>query len=361
MTFQDAKRRATERAEELETPTFNYGLSLRLSTHDLELTRNNELQTKVETAGAVTATRLTDATEEETRRFNSHFLELYDATTHKLTSHHVATLDDGILVHANGDGTVRLEHALQNGAGSAHVIVIAESGADLRVEEATRGHGDYMSLGVEIFTGPNATVTYESLHNVNAWQFTVKRGRIARDATLNWFTASLGDGVDKTEVSTELRGEGSSVQNYGIYHGRDEQRFDIYNQSSHEAPHTTSDMKNKGVVTDNAKGIYRGLVDIGEVAHDSQGYQTEDALILSDTAEANAVPNLEIRNNEVQCSHGATVGRVDEEQLYYMRTRGLTERQARRAIIRGFLYSMTAHVDSDELRTAIEDEVEERI
>jgi len=158
-----------------------------------------------------------------------------------------------------------------------------------------------------------------------------------------------------------LNGEGSATNNYGIFFGNEKQQFDLVANSIHNAPNTTSDIFTKGALTDTSKCIYRGLVKIHQNAGGSNGYQKEDTLLLSPDAAADSIPNLEIDNSDVRCTHGATIGRIDREKMFYLMSRGLNEKQATRTYVRGFFEELILKMQIEKLRENMHDLVEARM
>ncbi|MFC1649055.1 SufD family Fe-S cluster assembly protein, partial [Nanoarchaeota archaeon] len=220
----------------------------------------------------------------------------------------------------------------------------------------------YRSHVVEAYLEQGAKVTYESMQSLNdAWNFETRRARVGKDAKIDWFTATIGSKFSKVEVSSSLDRQGASTNNCGLFLGKDSQKFDIYNSVIHKAPNTYSDMNNRGIVMDKSKSIYRGLIRIDENSSNCNGYQTQDTLILSDEAEADAVPNLEIYNNDVKCSHGATIGQIDDEKLFYLMSRGLSRQEAIHEIVQGFLGDMADKVKSDVLKARMQQELARRL
>ena len=169
----------------------------------------------------------------------------------------------------------------------------------------------------------------------------------------------FGSKATMSEVTTILQGEGSSTNNHGIFFGNKNQQFDLVANSVHNAPHTVSDIFTKGALTGNGKCLYRGLVKINQNAFGSNGYQKEDTLLLSEDAVADSIPNLEIDNNDVRCTHGASIGRIDREKMFYLQSRGLNEGTATKEYVKGFFEPLIQKIQIKNLRDNMHKMVEE--
>jgi Fe-S cluster assembly protein SufD len=159
---------------------------------------------------------------------------------------------------------------------------------------------------------------------------------VGRDATLKSFTAGLGGDYDRCRLDAAATGEGGSTQITTVYLGSGNQIHDIRTLQDHVAPKTTSDLLCKGAVAEHSRSIYTGLIRVRNGAVRSDAMQTNHNLVLDTTAHADSVPNLEIEENDVRCSHASSVGPVGEDQRYYLESRGLNPESAERLIVLGF-------------------------
>lgn len=274
----------------------------------------------------------------------------------RLLAVHAAAWRSGLLIYVPPEteveevirtGTVLAEDARFN-----HTLVIAEENSKVTVAESLEGGSEsYFSNVVEVVAREGAEVNYGSLQNVSddSYQFTVKRGVAGRDAEVNWIDGCFGTALTKSVVSTVIEGQGADTHNYGLFYGTGTQHFDLETWTRHEAPNSTCDMFTRGVLDDRAVSAYEGTIGVGDDAYDVDAYQTENVLLVSDEAEADASPRLEIDNNDVKCSHAATMGQVDDEELFYMKSRGLSEESARRRIIEGYFEPVFGELPFPEL------------
>lgn len=286
----------------------------------------------------------------------------------KFTSFHQAFLNNATLVYipknVEVEGPIEISSNMDSKVLFDNLIIIAEDNTKFTLVENSNSENEgYRSKIVEIFASDNVNINYGNVQLLNqeTTNFTIKRAILGKDSNINWMDCCFGSKVTMSEVTTILNGEGSSTNNHGIFLGSKSQQFDLVANSIHKAPNTTSDILTKGALTDSSKCIYRGLVKIHENAPGSNGYQKEDTLLLSRDAVADSIPNLEIDNNEVRCTHGATIGRIDKEKLFYMQSRGLNKEQATKEYVKGFFETLIQKIQIKELRTDMHDIVEERM
>lgn len=190
--------------------------------------------------------------------------------------------------------------------------------------------------------------------------FSHRDARILKNATVNWTEIALGGTYVRSHTINDLAAEGATGNITALFLASGKQQYDLYTASLHNAPETNSDIVTKGAVTDSAKALSRGLVEINANAANSNGYEQQDALLLSETAEADAIPNLVIHNHNVKCSHGSTVGQVNKETLFYLMSRGLTRKSAERMLIEGFFNPVIEKFDEaiqTKLRATISEEL----
>lgn len=173
-------------------------------------------------------------------------------------------------------------------------------------------------------------------------ELAVQASRVGRNATLRSFTVSLGGGYARVRTDSDLIGQGGHTSLLAAYLGTDTQVHDFRTLQDHHAPRTESELLFKGSVADEARSVYSGLIHIRNGAHGARAFQTNHNLVLSEGAHADSVPNLDIEENDVRCSHASTVGPIDEDQRYYLESRGISPAVAERLIVLGF-FSDLAH------------------
>ncbi len=191
---------------------------------------------------------------------------------------------------------------------------------------------------VELHAGPAARLRYVNAQVLGprVWQLGRQVSRAERDATFSTAMVALGADYGRIEVESVLAGKGSSGEMLAVYFGERGQMHDFRSLQDHVAPRTTSNLLFKGAVQGRSRSVYTGMIHIGKDAAGVDAFQTNRNIKLSDGAWAESVPNLEIENNDVHCSHASAVGPVDEDQRYYLESRGVPPVPAERLIVLGF-------------------------
>ena len=230
--------------------------------------------------------------------------------------------------------------------------------------EAAEVDGDrYFSNLVEVSAGENSYVQYGSLQTLDedVYNFSLKRGVTEAYATVDWIEGNLGSRLTRADIETELEGDASETKIVGAFFGHNDQHLDLNARVWHHGEHTTADLVTRGVLDDEARSVYEGVQDVGRGAWDTNSYQRENTLMLSDESEADASPKLIINNHDTEASHSATVGQVDAEELFYMTSRSIGPEQARNMLVDGFFVPVLEEVEVEELREDLQTEIEARL
>jgi len=291
----------------------------------------------------------------------------------KFAAHNAAVWEHGLLVHVPKGVVlekplyVRIANSAADGALHWRLLVIADRGARFTlVEEPVSGSPDlhaYTNQAVELFVEDGAKLEYVSLQNVSreTWHFASHHARVERDAELDWVSGGFGSKKGKMRIQNDLAGPGATSRVTGAYFTDGEQHLDYDTFQEHMAPNTTSDFAFKGALRDHSTAVWRGMIRVEPEAQKTNAYQENRNLMLSPTTHAVPIPGLEIMANDVRCTHGATVGRVDREQLFYLMARGLSRSEAERLIVRGFFEDVLARVELAPVREALATALEARI
>jgi len=262
---------------------------------------------------------------------------------------------------------VRVESTVPNGSLPTRLLVVAgENSRFTLIEEHVSAGEDLDALtncAVEIHVGAGAKLELASLQRLSrrGWHFSRQHARLERDSELDWVCAGLGSKKSKTWISNDLIGAGATSRVTGVYAADGTQHLDFDTYQEHAAPHTNSDFLFRGALRDQATTVWRGMIRVEPEAQGTDAYQENRNLLLSRRAHANSIPGLEILANDVRCSHGATVGQVDREQLFYLMSRGLPANEAERLIVRGFFAEALDRIEREPLREALAAALEARI
>lgn len=216
-------------------------------------------------------------------------------------------------------------------------------------------------IDITVEEGAHLTYLIHSNPDSAFMNITERKASVKRNGSIKWVDMVLGGKKMKSSIITQLIGEGASARIDGLFFGSDDQLFDIFHEVIHAAPHTTSHIETKGALAGTAKTIYRNCIYIAPGAHHANGFEQADTLLLSDGAEINAIPDLDIQNNEVQCSHAVTTTYIDEEKKFYLESRGMEEGEAVRAVVEGHFSSAIEIIRDEALRKEVQKNISEKI
>jgi Fe-S cluster assembly protein SufD len=291
----------------------------------------------------------------------------------KFAAHNAALWEHGLLVHVPKGVAVeqplyvRVANSLPGGSLFWRLLVVAEPESRFTVIEeyasADPALEGYSNAVVEIVVEQAATVEYVSVQNLSrgTWHFASHHARVERDAELDWVAGGFGSAKGKIRIQNDLAGPGATSRVTGAYFADGTQHLDYDTFQEHIAPHTTSDFAFKGALRDTATAVWRGMIRVERDAQKTNAYQENRNLLLSPKAHADSIPGLEILANDVRCTHGATLGQVDREQLFYLMARGLSRAEAERLIVRGFFQDVLDRIELEPVRDALSAALEARI
>jgi Fe-S cluster assembly protein SufD len=264
------------------------------------------------------------------------------------------------VTYLDADGTAVFPHSLVVVGDDADVTFIDRySSPDLG-----RAFSDSIA---EIVVGRAARVRYVSIQEWGSGvpHLGIQRATIDRDADFRSLAIGFGASLARAEAEAILEGAGAFSEMLGIFFADEDQHFDHRSEQDHVAPNCTSDLLYKGALRDRSRGVYSGWVHVRPNAQKTNAMQTSRNIILSDSAFARSIPNLEIEANDVRCGHAASVGPVEEEQLFYLTSRGIPRAEAEKLIVFGFFNEVLDRVTLEQVRTsaarAIEAELEREV
>jgi Fe-S cluster assembly protein SufD len=290
----------------------------------------------------------------------------------KFEALNLALWSHGAFVHVprkvEASKPVHIQIAAPSGTGggflATRLLVIVEEGANVTVVDECEGGGENLLLNsaVEVFAGPYSRVRYVSVQRLgdSVTYHVAQRATVARDANLLTAIASLGGGVTKSDFGSSLEGPGANVELFGFLFGERKQHFDHHTVHDHRSGKSYSNLDFKVVLKDRARSTYTGLIRIEPGCPDSEAYQENRNLLLNEGARAESIPELEILTDEVKCTHGATVGTLDAQHVFYLMSRGIDRAEAIRLIVGGFIEPTLSRLDED-LRERLRGHVEHRV
>lgn len=232
---------------------------------------------------------------------------------------------------------------------ATRTLVVAEENAQVTFideQDSAPLPGTYAIGAVELVVKDAARVRYVSIQNwgEGVTHIQRQRGDVGRDATLNSLVVTMGGTLSRTEMQSYLRGQGSNSEMLALYFANKDQHFDHYTLQHHAAPNAYSDLLYKGVNNDASVGVFSGMIKVDLGAQKTDAYQKHRTLMLSSDARNFSVPQLEINANDVRCSHGSTTSPVDQEALFFLRSRGIAREVAEKMLVTAFLEDVLGRV-----------------
>jgi len=262
-----------------------------------------------------------------------------------------------VLHWCDGDGLATFPHTLVVAGESSEVTVLDRFGSP-ETEHL-------VDAVVELLVHDNAHVRYLSIqeHGRKTWHIGLQRAHIGRDATLRSSAVALGGDYARLRSESLLHGSGAESDQLAVYFGDGDQMLDFRTLQDHDAPNTRSDLLFKGAVEDTARSVYSGLIHLRPAAVRAEAYQTNRNLVLTEGAGAESIPTLVIETDDVRCSHASTVGPIDDDQRYYLESRGIPPEEAERLIVLGFFDDVFTRLPvvssiTERLRGAVIDKIE---
>lgn len=302
-----------------------------------------------------------------------HLASLVGPGTDRFSAWHTAFLTGGTVLYVprNVELSAPLYSLIgldQAGAADfSHTLVILEEGAQATLLEETASTSPTapgLHVGaVELVVGPRARLRYVQLQNWNqqTWHLAHQKGRVDRDASLQWTVGGIGARLAHIHQDVVLAGRGASGEVNGATFATDRQTLSYYTQQTHQAPNCRSDLLYKDVLRDDARVVWRGMIRVDPGAQQTDGYQRCDSLLLSPDCRADSIPGLEIEADDVRCTHGATAGRVDADQVFYLMCRGISRYEAMHMIVEGFFHGIYDRIAVEAVRETLSLAVERKL
>jgi Fe-S cluster assembly protein SufB len=294
-------------------------------------------------------------------------------TDHKFIMLHAAVWSGGTFIYVPKGVKVDLPLQAyfrmneQRGGQFEHTLIIVDEGAELNYIEGcsspTYSKNSLHAGCVELHVLPGAKMTYSSIENwsKNVYNLNTKRAIVHKDAQIKWLNGNVGSAVTMLYPASVLVGEGASSDSLGIAFAAAGQNQDAGSKVFHVAPNTSSTIDSKSISKGGGISTYRGLIHVAPGAHNSKAYMKCNGLILDKESRSDAIPVLQIKNSDVDVAHEATVGKIGDEEIFYLMSRGLSEDEALKMIVAGFIGPLTKALPLEyavELNKLIELEIE---
>jgi len=257
-------------------------------------------------------------------------------------------------------------HKAPQAALFTHTLIVAEPASQVTYLEENYSLDRQAPLlhtgGVEVWVKDGAKVQVGGIQNWNerAFSFGTRRARVGRDASMDWTFGWLGGRLTMAHLSNELAGPGAQAFDVQMSYSHRKQHFDISSNLVHQVPETKAEVRVRNVLRDQSRSVFSGLIRIDPGAQRANAYQSQRALILNPGARNDASPSLEINANDVRCTHAASASQLDDERLFYLRSRGLDLNQAKKAIVDGFFQPTVDNINIPVARQRLERLIDEK-
>jgi Fe-S cluster assembly protein SufD len=248
----------------------------------------------------------------------------------------------------------------------SHILVWVDEGASATyVHEAASPDESQASMHagiVEIKVSDGASLKFVELQSWgrHVWNFSHERLSVGANASVDWIFGAVGSHLTKNFSELDLSGDGATGRMSGFYFADGDQHLDHDTQQNHLARHTTSDLLFKGALKGHSRSVWQGMIYVAPGAQKTDGYQANRNLILSPEARADSIPGLEILADDVRCTHGATVGKLEQEPLFYLKSRGIPEKEAERLIVEGFFDPIMQRIPFEGVRARFQQAIHEK-
>ena len=280
----------------------------------------------------------------------------------KLNALHSAYINSLIYVKVDGEADVKIKHE-SNQPLFSHLVVETGDNTDVKVKEEFRGNDVSVQTSfTEIYTGKNSHVNYGAVESLDAeLSYSRRKAIVNKDSSINWLNSQFESDLNRTQIDTVLKGDNSRTEKIAVWYPIDEQHIDISLKAFHQGTNTKCDMDSRAVVDNQARSLYEGLQQVEQQAEDTSSFQDQETLMLSDNAESDASPKLMIENPDVEASHAAAAGNIPKKEQHYLESRGLTQEQAERLVVKGYFEPVMQKITLPRLKETVRKEVQRKL
>ncbi|GAC1321559.1 MAG: Fe-S cluster assembly protein SufD [Chloroflexota bacterium] len=369
--LREMRRRAFSQFEALPTPDNRTEgwrrTSLRGLTLDAAVAADSAPQVSLPDGAIAMSLRDALADPQLAARVERHFGQVVSPDADKFVAMHYAFFNVGVVIvvlrnQARSEPLWLRYDADASQAALVHTLILLDEGAEARVVEEYRGGSTLASGVVETVLGANAHLRYVQLQRFSPhlWNFSPQRTHLGQDASVRTLNVALGSRLSRNTVQVILEGKNSQADILGVVGSRDAQHVDFETLQDHWGDGTRSDLVIHNALWDRSSTNFTGLIRINKPAHATESSQEQKNVLLSDHARADSDPKLEILNNDVvRCTHGAAVGPVDDDMVFYLESRGLDRTAAEGLIVEGFFRSVLHKADVPSVEERLWDTIAE--
>lgn len=273
----------------------------------------------------------------------------------------LATTENTLFVYlpknktADSTPHIQINLSQENTLGSAHILVYVDDNAsgELYISYTSSENKNIAYTGVtEVFIGKDSkfTLIEKQEFGKQTWNMMTEKAIVNQNSNLKWIHGGFGSLLTKNFSTVELHDKGSEARLYGAVFVNKDQLLDYDTQQNHLAPHTFSDLDFKIAAKENGRSVWQGMIYVDPIAQQTDAYQNNQNLILSEDAHIDAIPGLEIQANDVSCSHGSSMLNLLEREIFYLLSRGIDKETAEKTLIEGYFHAVTDHIDNEEIK-----------
>lgn len=349
--LKSARVEALERARITQMPTANHGLTIKLLQP-----KTDEKSLKLESSSVICKSNVDTIDARQSSEFDK-VIDLYfdpsfstEENNHKLTHLHTAYADTVLFVVVKTTTplvTIDLTHTKENSFVTLLILSQHNAVSKVHINTTAKENVKLASEQIRIISGSGSKIDVITTASIpqNTVHYSHKQAQIGENSNVNFLDLNLGTIYSKNTIESQLIKPNAQTKIKALSITNESSNYDLFTSATHAEKSTKSDIITRSVALDTSRTLSRGLIKINDNANGSEGYEKQEALILNKDAQANAIPNLEIHNHDVKCSHGSTIGRIDEERLFYLMSRGIAQKDAIKLIIAGYFTPIVAQID----------------
>lgn len=324
---------------------------------DEQLEGLNQIEPEIKTEGEVKVF----TGEEAIQKAGEKLFNAIKTEEDKINAIHTAFMNSIVYLKVEGKAEISILYE-EDSPVFSHLVVETDKNAEANITEEFQGNPEIQTSFNEFYLGNNSTIEYGAIESIKTgFSYSRRKAVTGRDSKINWLNSQFGGDLNRTKIETVLKGDNSSTEKTGVWYTVDDQHIDISLHVRHVGDNTKCDMDSRAVVDDKSRSVYEGLQKVGNNAEDTQSFQDEKALMLSDKAEADASPKLMIENPDVEASHAASTGNIPKDELHYMESRGISGEAAQKLVVKGFFEPVMGQIELPELKHKIRQEVQKKL
>lgn len=343
MILENFRKKSLEKIKDSKMPEFKYGLNILINPEDFDL---DKIKIKSDNKEKKISEEIKPFLTDEWNLDNTKVDYFNQANLNKITFIEIPKNTENKEIDIDIEAKDNIIH---------YIFIKAKENSNAKITINKSGNPYYASENIRIITEKNSNLSILNIENfgIKTINFEKRISFIGENSKINWFDISIGSLYHKAETTSLLKERNSEIQHTIVYLSKKEQKKDLFSSAIHLSKETKSNLKAKGALKGYSKVLSRSIIKIEENAYDSNGYEKQDALILSENAEADAMPQLEIKNPNVKCSHGSTIGQIDKEKIFYLMSRGLDIEKAKKKIVEGYFNNTLELIKNEKIRENI--------